>query len=402
MLPEPGHTKQYEVDSENDMIRIFEEDEMDNIKKNMHLALFLPSLRGGGAEQVMVNLARAFAERGLKVDMVLAKAEGPYLLQMPPEVRVVNLEAKRMLSSFLGLVRYLRREQPEVLISTMSHVNIVAVWARKWACVSTRVVLTEQANLSQATRNARNFRGRFLPLLMRFTYPLASGIVACSQGVADDLARTLGIQREHIQVIYNPIVDEELLVKAQEPVEHPWFQPGEPPVLLSAGRLTQQKDHFTLLRAFALVHAQISARLVLLGEGDERPALESLVRELNIDNDVIMPGFVDNPYKYIAQSRVFVLSSRWEGLPTVLVGAMACGTPVVSTNCPSGPSEIITNEVNGLLVPPAEPEALAEAVLRVLKDAKLASRLAKGGKERAKDFEVSKIVREYEKLFKLW
>ncbi len=330
------------------------------------LALFIPTLGGGGAERVMVNLAKGFAEQGLKVDLVLAKAEGPYLSQIPPGVRVVDLQASRVLASLAGLMRYLKRERPAALLSAMDHANIVAIWARKIAGVSCRLVISVHTTLSRATENASNLRGRFMPRLIRCFYPWADMVVAVSQGVADDLISITGLPRERVKVIYNPIVTPELLQKAKETINHPWFKPGEPPVILSVGRLTPAKDFPTLIRAFAHVRGERPARLIILGDGEERPKLESLVRELGLQDDVSMPGFVDNPYPYMARSAVFVLSSLWEGLPTVLIEAMAVRTPVVSTDCPSGPREIAELTRGCFLVPSSDPLALGSVIKRVM------------------------------------
>jgi len=260
-----------------------------NNTKHTRLALFLPSLRGGGAERVMLNLAEGFAQRGFCVDLVLAKAEGPYLKDVSKEVRVVDLKASRVIKSLPSLVRYLRSEKPDAMLSAMGHANIVAVWARSLAMVSTRVVVSEHGNLTLSVQNAPTKRRRFMPWLMRFFYPRANGIIAVSKGVADDLAGVIGLPRKRITVIYNPVVTPELLQKAQEPIDHPWFRPGEPPVILGVGRLTRQKDFPTLIRAFALVQKKRPARLMILGEGEERPKLEALVRELGLENGLWMP-----------------------------------------------------------------------------------------------------------------
>ena len=354
------------------------------------VALFLPSLRGGGAERVMVNLARGFSEKGLDVDLVLAKAEGPYLSQVPPEVRVIDLHSSRVLASLPHLVRYLRRERPQAILSAMDHANIVAIWARKLARVQSRVVVTVHNTLSRATTNSSNFRGRLMPRLIRIFYPWADAVVAVSGGAAEDLAKTTGLPQERIQVIYNPVVTPEILEKAEEPLNHPWFAPGEPPVILSVGRLTKQKDYPTLIRAFALVRQERPARLMILGEGEERPKLEALVRELGLDDDVSLPGFVDNPYAYMARSAVFVLSSVWEGLSNVLIEAMAVGTPVVSTDCPSGPAEILERGEWGRLVPIGDVEEMATAIIATLNDPNHPD-----VSKRAQHFGVEKSVQAY-------
>jgi glycosyltransferase involved in cell wall biosynthesis len=332
------------------------------------IALFLPSLRGGGAERVMVNLTRGFAERGFKVDLVLAKAEGPYLAEVPKDVRVVDLDTKRVLYSLPRLVRYLRKEQPEAMLSALDHANIVAIWAKRLSGVKIRLVVSVHGNLSLSVANNKSIRGRLMPKFIRQFYPWADSIVAVSNGVAEDLADKTGISTEKLRVIYNPVVTPELIANAEEPLDHPWFAPGEPPVILGMGRLVKQKDFPTLIRAFSLVHKERPARLIIISEGEEREKLEGLVRELGLDGDVEMPGFVDNPYKYMKKAAVFVLSSRWEGFGLVLAEALALGTPVVSTDCPSGPAEILEGGKWGHLVSVGDHTTLAKNILVSLEE----------------------------------
>jgi glycosyltransferase involved in cell wall biosynthesis len=316
----------------------------------------------------MVNLALGFVEQGLKVDLVLAKAEGPYLSRVPEEVRVVDLGARRVLYSLPGLVRYLRRERPQAMLSALNYANIVAIWAKLLVRVQTHLVVSEHNTLSCSTQNASSVRVKLLPLLIKIFYPYADAVVAVSHGVAEDLITMTGLPMEKVKVIYNPVITPELFAKAEEPLDHPWFRPGEPPVVLGVGRLTKQKDFPTLIRAFALVRKERPARLMILGEGEERPKLETLARELGIEEDFVLPGFVENPYKYMKRASAFVLSSRWEGLPTVLIEALALGVPVISTNCPSGPAEILEHGKWGCLVPVGEPHLLARDILEILQN----------------------------------
>lgn len=340
---------------------------MKGIVVDTRLALFIPSLRGGGAERVILNLARGFAQRGMQVDLVLAKAEGRYLSHIPPSVRVVDLDAPRVLSSLPGLVRYFRQERPTILLSAMDHANVVALSAKGLSAVPVRVVVSVHNTLSQVAAHATSLRTKLLPRCVQLFYPWAQAVVAVSHGVAEDLVRLSALPPSKIHVIYNPVVTPELVARAQEPLTHPWFAPGEPPVILGVGRLTAQKDFSTLIRAFSLVRKERPARLIILGEGEDRPHLEALVNELGLEADVALPGFVDNPYNYMNRARVFVLSSRWEGLPTVLIEALAAGAPgIVSTDCPSGPSEILQEGKLGTLVPVGNIQAMATAILRTL------------------------------------
>lgn len=337
-----------------------------NNTRNMRLALFLPSLHGGGAERVMKNLAENLANRGFSVDLVLAKAEGSYSKEISNNVRVVDLNADRVITSLPALVKYLRVAKPNAMLSALGHANIVAIWACSLARVSTRLVVSERTTLSVSVQNTTYKRSKFFPWLMKCFYPWADAIVAVSDGVADDLAQIIKLPRERITTIYNPVVTPELLRKAKEPIDHPWFRPTEPPVILGVGRLTRAKNFQTLIKAFSLVRKERPARLMILGEGEDRHELTELSRKLGIDADIDIPGFVDNPYKFMANANVFVLSSRWEGLPGVLIQAMACGCPVISTDCPSGPAEILENGKYGKLVSVGDVAALAEAILMIL------------------------------------
>ena len=330
------------------------------------IAFFLPSVRGGGAQRVIVNLAQGIIERGHPVDVVLATADGVFLDHLPPAVRVVDLRAGRLIRSLLPLRRYLRRERPRILVSSMTHANLIALWAARLAGGRTPVMVTVHNTMSESTPDERGLGGRLALPLLRTFYPWAESIVAVSRGAADDLARTTGLPRERVDVIYNPVITPAILAAAARPPEHPWLAPGEPPVVLGVGRLTRQKDFPTLIRAFAEVRRERPARLLILGEGEDRPSLESLVVELGLGADVALPGFRDDALACMAGSAVFVLSSAWEGLPTVLIEALAAGTRVVSTDCPSGPREILQDGRLGALVPVGDARALAGAITAAL------------------------------------
>lgn len=333
------------------------------------LAIFLPSLFGAGGQRSMLNLAHGIADCGHQVDLVLAQAEGAFLKEVRPSIRLVDLKASRALTSLPPLVRYLRREKPAAMLSVFGYVNIVALWAWRLAGVPTRLYVNEQNTVSQESGNAANWRSRMTPMLMKRFYPWADGIVVVSEGVREDMARVTNIPRERITVIYNPsIVQSDVSQKAQAHLAHPWLSPGEPPVILAVGRLQPQKDYPTLLEAFSQLRRVQPARLLILGEGKERPLLETLIKEKGLSQDVSMPGFVENPYAYMSRAALFVLSSRWEGLPTVLIEALCCGTPVVSTDCPSGPHEILQGGRFGQLVPVGDATALAKAMQSVLQD----------------------------------
>jgi glycosyltransferase involved in cell wall biosynthesis len=330
------------------------------------IAFFLPTLTGGGAERVIVNLARGMAERGQRVDLVVASAEGVLRDQVTPAVRLVNLRSPRVLRSLGPLIGYLRRERPRVMVSSMGHANLIALWAARLARQSTPVIVTVHNTMSQAATQQGRLAGRVWPYLMRTFYPWAACVVAVSRGAADDLARTAGLSRDRVQVVYNPVITPAMMALADETPDHPWFRPGEPPVILGVGRLTRQKDFPTLIHAFAEVRRHCPARLMILGEGEERSELENLAGSLGLSDGVALPGFRENAMAYMAGSALFVLSSAWEGLPTVLIEALAAGTRVVSTDCLSGPREILQDGRLGALVPVRDANALSGAMLESL------------------------------------
>jgi len=333
---------------------------------NRRIALFLPSLAGGGAEKVALTLAAGFVSRGYATDLVLVKAEGAYLDQVHPSVRVLDLGASRPLTAVPALTRYLITERPVALLSKLTNSNIAALLAVRFAFSTTRCVVCEESTLSIDLANSSWSNRAILPRLLRYFYPRTHAVVAVSRGVADDLACVLGLRRELIQVVYNPIVSAELARLSGEAINHRWFLGGGVPVIVGIGRLTRQKDFGTLIRAFAEVRKRIPSRLVILGEGEDRAALEQLCRYLGVADDVDLPGFVVNPQAFLSRAALFVLSSRWEGLGNVLVEALAAGTPVVSTDCPNGPKEILDGGKYGQLVPVEDVAAMAEAMMRVM------------------------------------
>jgi len=375
------------------------------------VSFFIPSLERGGIERTLVNLSKGLVAEGFSVDLVLAHAVEAFLQQVPKSVRIIKIggyQLSRLLPHVLpprvrlavtilpGFILYLRQFRPDVLLSMQF--SVIAVWGRRLARVPTRVIIRESNTITESTSQDRYWFARVVPYLKRCSYPRADAIVAVSEGVAEDLAQVLGVPREQIQVIYNPTFDEAILEKAKEAIDHPWFQPGEPPVILGVGRLTRQKDFSTLLRAFSLVRQEMSTRLVILGEGEERSRLEGLAQELGVAEEVALPGFVENPYKYMKRASVFVLSSRYEGLPNVLIEAIAMGVPVVSTDCRSGPREILMGGAAGPLVAVGDAEGLAREIVGLLQDPDRATRMVQVGQEHLRRFRPEICVRQYSEL----
>lgn len=335
------------------------------------IAIFLPLLAGGGAERVMLNLALAFVEQGLEVDLVLASPGGELREQVPPGVHCISLARPGVLKAIPALAGYLRRRRPSALLATIDYANIAALWARYLSLTRARVVVRVAAPLTLDARSATQRAKRYMPLFVRLFYPLAARIIAVSQGVAADLKTVIPYAGKKIKVIYNPLVIDAIRSQAAMPPQPPDLVPPDRPLILGLGRLSPEKDFPTLIRAFAQVRRELPARLIILGEGPERPALESLVRALGLDDSAALPGYVTNPYAFLKRAALMVLSSKWEGLPNVLLEALVCGCPVISTNGPGGAAELLDGGRYGKLVPVGNVDALAGAMLAAIRESHL-------------------------------
>lgn len=355
------------------------------------IAIYMPSLVAGGVGPMLANVATVWLQQGHSVEYVLNQRAGENAGRIPDGATVRILNVGRSLAALPGLIRYLRNRRPQALLSSMPINNLVVIAAHCLACSRTRLVISEHTTMSAKAQHSANWRFRLVPWLARWAYRRADHVVAVSQGVADDLAATLSLPAAHISTIHNAVFTDELLRRAQQPCPHPWFAAGEPPVVIGIGRLSRAKNFAVLIRAFAKLRQSRPARLIIYGEGEERKQLEALVAERRLQNDVSLPGYVDNPMAALVRSRVFVLSSDWEGFANVLVEALACGVPIVSTDCPSGPSEILSGGRYGTLVPVGDEAAMAEAIERALDEPAPADRL----RRRARDFASGPIARRY-------
>jgi glycosyltransferase involved in cell wall biosynthesis len=322
----------------------------------------------GGVESGILNLIPAFLEAGVAVDLlgIFKKGLPEALREDRPGLRVIDLGTRHTHLAVPALYRYFRGEPPEVLLAAKDRAIRMAVLARALAGAKTRLAGQLNTDLSASLAGKPLWRRWLRTFPMRLFYPFVEQVVAVSDGVARDTRDLTGLALERIPVIRNPVVGPELYRKSRLPAEHPWFSEPAVPVILGAGRLTVQKDFATLVRAFGLLRRQRRCRLVILGEGPERAGLERLVAELGLAGDVALPGHTDNPYAAMARSRLFVLSSRWEGSGNVLTEAMALGVPVVSTDCPSGPAEMLQEGRLGSLVPVGDAEALSAAIAAAL------------------------------------
>ena len=355
------------------------------------IALFVGSMGGGGAERTMLDIGRGLAQRGFVVDLVLLQSTGPYLADVPESVRVVALNTHGLITTLSALMNYLRRRRPSVLLSTLTDCNSLALLARIQLRRGLPVIVRLAAHFSMDYAT-NPLRGRIRLIMERVLWRFADAVVTNSGAVAEDLKRIAPGISPRVRVIPNPVVWPDLPARAAEPVDHPWFRDGQAPVVLSAGRLHPNKDYATLLNAFALVARERTARLVIIGEGAERDRLFALARSLGITCKVQLPGFQRNPFAWMARARVFVLSSIVEGAPNVLVQAMACGTTVVSTDCPGGSSEILGNGAWGTLTPVGDHAALAGAISDAMDNPMPPGEL----KCRASDFAAKSSISAYE------
>lgn len=328
----------------------------------LRIALIMSSLEIGGTQRVMVHLADGFIKKGFTVDAVAVKASGPFLKMLPVEANLIDLGAKRALFAIPALIRYLRKSHPDMILSGLTHINIAAIIARSLSGIKSRLIVSERNNLTQKKIHSAKFWDRFLYEIITFFYPYADAIVAVSQDVADDLVRTAKLKTKKITTIYNPIPVDEVRASSKKEINHPWFSNHTNPVILAVGRFHKQKDYPTLINAFNLLRSNKTARLIILGEGKERPAIESMIHASPYSDDICLMGNIENPYPYMAKTDVFVLPSAWEGFGMVLVEALACGATIVSTDCHSGPSEILENGKYGRLVPVGDSQSMADAI----------------------------------------
>ena len=314
----------------------------------------------------MVALAKELSSQGLTVDLVLAKAEGPYLADVPATVNIVDLNVRRIAYALPRLTKYINTAKPDCLLSTLRHANIIAVTAKLLSKHRFILGIREANTLKVQLDNDDSFKEKLLPWFMRILYPLADVVIAVSNDVKSDLVSCIALADQKVVVINNPVVDAELYSMSEAETNHPWLEQKSDPVILSVGRLTKQKDFDSLIRAFANYVHNRTAKLIILGEGEERHNLEALVKDLNLTGKVSMPGFVSNPFSFMKKADLFVLSSLWEGQPNALIQALALGTPTVSTDCPGGSREILRNGEYGSLVPVKSIPELCHAIDTVL------------------------------------
>jgi glycosyltransferase involved in cell wall biosynthesis len=318
-----------------------------------------------GVDRIVRNLTSQFDAWDIGVDLLQIRSHGPHIdISALRHARIVDLGISHVNTALPALVRWLRSERPSVLLTDKDRVNRVAIIAKRIAAVDTRLVVRLGTTVSVNLADRGRFERWTQRTSIRHLYRHADAVIVPSYGVAEDLSAYTGLDREHIQVVRNPLISPRLAELAAQPIAHPWLAHGQPPVILGAGELGFRKDFATLVRAFARVRRHRECRLIILGRGRKRAELAALAGSLGVADAIDFPGFDPNPYAYMARAALFVLSSRWEGFGNVLVESLSVGTPVVSTDCPSGPRELLACGKIGGLVPVEDDEAMAAAVLR--------------------------------------
>lgn len=361
----------------------------------MNIAVFLQNLKGGGAERVALTLVNALAQSH-DVTLLLVRKQGDYLDDLSPQVKLVDMAAKSTMAAIPALSHWLRQNRPDVLMTHLTHVNVAAALAVRLSFTEVPHVAVEHNQIDLNFPRIRQRSVRVAYRAVRYIYPGITAVVSVSQGVENSVKRFCAFAGGNMRVIANPVVTPALRDLLTEAPAHPWLSDGGAPVLLGCGRLVEQKDFPNLIEAFRLVRQQRDVRLLILGEGELRPMLEEAVATAGLQEVAALPGFDRNPYAAMAAADLFVLSSRWEGLPTVLIEALAAGTNVVATDCPSGPMEVLEGGRYGSLVPTGNPRALADAIL-----ARLAQPIDRATlQKRADDYSLENVQAIYEDLFR--
>ena len=392
----------------------------DNFREN-HIALFVGSLAGGGAERVMLNLAEYFISKEYRVDLVLSKYSGPLKSYLPSGIKVVELEKKSWVATGIYLCRlppqnwwsivnlvlvnspsvfrrihsfveYLKDSRPNVVLSTLDAVNIVSLMAKSIAVVKTRFYVRQAIHFSSHTTEMNKyFDKNLMPNLLKTWYPIADKVVSVSKSMEHDFVINSGLENNLVTTIYNPLNLAKIEALSSESVDLPWLNDKKCPTLVAAGRLVEQKDFPTLIKAVRNISENEDIRLIILGAGPEWANLYALIKNLSVEEHVKLLGHQNNPYKYFARADLFVLSSIWEGMPNVLLEALACRCQIVSTNCPSGPNEILQNGKFGNLVPVGNVREMQEAISAAIKSPIDKDILS----ARANEFALEKIGKQY-------
>ena len=360
--------------------------------RRLRVIFFIPNLAGGGAERVLINLLKHLDRTQFDPHLVVSRFEGPHVHSVPTDVRVTELKSRSLWTVAPKLIKVIRNQEPDVVVSTTGGGGIPTVLAHRVAGSRARLIVWERSVL---VGSERGIKRTLMLKLKKILWPRADLVTAVGTAVEEDIRKQTGLDPSKTRVLYSPILDQEMERLSKVEVAHHWFE-EKVPIILCVARLVPLKDHETLLRGFARLLEEREVRLVLLGDGPLRRELEHLAEQLGISRSVWFAGFVKNPFKYMRRSSLLALTSLHEGMPGVVVQAMACGLPVVGTASPGGTPEIVQHEQTGLLIPMKDPDAFFEAACRLLDEPGLARQLADKAREYVTRFEVNTAIAAYE------
>ncbi len=365
--------------------------------KKIRVYFLIPSLRGGGAEKVAIQIASRLNPVFFQSALVVGEKKGDYLSFLPPKLRIVDLHKKRVRGILFPLIKLIKNEKPDILVSFMHHCNLVAILSKILSGQKVKLIAAERNPIEYLSK--KNFLFKLKLTIERLLYRSCTAILVSSKGMKKNVVKFLKFPAEKIKVIYNPIDIKNILQKSHQSIDHPWLNNKKIPVIISCGRLVPQKGFNNLIKAFSKLLKTRKAKLIILGQGAQKKSLLNLIERLKIKSSVDLVGFKKNPYALMARADIFVLSSMWEGMPNVLLEAMALGLPIVSTDCPYGPNELIKSGESGLLVSPANPEEMAKAIDKFLTNRGFAIQCGRNARLSAEKFSIQNIVAQYEDFF---
>lgn len=376
------------------------------------IALFFVSFRAGGGERVMVELANGFARDGFDVDICIIKPVGQYKNQVDSRVNIVNLDTGRIIFSLPKLILYLRKERPKIILSLDEYTHIMSLIGTFISRSGTKSFLRVGNMFSVLFDKYKRIRDKMIPIISRNIYKYASGIIANSFGVADDVVKVFRVNRDKIEVINNPKDLNNIKNKSKLDCGHVWLDNKDRPVILFFGRLREQKDLPTLIKAFAKIQKETNSRLLFVGVGREQKRLEDLIKELGLEKEIDFFGFADNPYSFASKADVFISTSLWEGMSNSIIEAMVCGAPIIATDCNSGSREILAPDTDplfrmsqgieyakyGILVPVGDTNEIANSLKQVLTDSELREKYKQRSLERSENFGLEIILNKYKNI----
>lgn len=354
-----------------------------------------PTMGRGGADRVTLTLLEHLDRLKYDITLVLMRAEGDFMDDIPKDVKIYNANSRNLAFFIYPLFKIIKRNKPKVVFSTCGGANMpLAIIAFLLPFRKCDIILSERNILFPPGKNV--LKRSLMLFIKALFYRFADKLTAVSLGVKNEMVKKLLVKPDKISVVNNPIISKELLEQSNEKVDHQWFSPDrKKPVIVHAGRFVHQKDHKTLLQSFREVLKEQEANLFLLGDGPLRAEIEALAKAWDIDDNVFFAGFDKNPFRYMALCDVFVLSSKHEGMPGVLIQAMACGAPCISTDCPTGPNEIIKQHEDGILVEVGNPQLMSEAILTLLKHPRKAREIKESGKRAVLKYELQNGLNSY-------